>query len=129
MAPGAASPLLVAVPAVGLAAGLAGVALRRRAPTAAPAAALAAVAAVAGWGLLRIDVLWKPVLPTGLAYGLDRAGTALALALAGAAAVLVVGSGGLILSRAGAESCSGSVLTVCRVRMTPNTAGPRAPPT
>jgi hypothetical protein len=98
-AQGAASPLLVAVPAVGLAAGLAGVVLRRRAPTAATVAVLAAVAAVVGWGLLRIDVLWKPVLPTGLAYGLDRAGTALALALAVAAAVVVVQGGGLALSR------------------------------
>jgi hypothetical protein len=96
---GAASPLLVAVPAVGLAAGLAGVALRRRAPTQATVAVLAAVAAVIGWALLRIDVLWKPVLPTSLAYGLDRAGTTLALALAVAAAVLVVQGGGLALSR------------------------------
>jgi hypothetical protein len=98
-AQGAASPLLVAVPAVGLVAGLAGVVLRRRAPTPATVAVLAAVAAVVGWGLLRIDVLWKPVLPTALAYGLDRAGTALALALAVAAAVLVVQGGGLALSR------------------------------
>jgi hypothetical protein len=98
-AQGAASPLLVAVPAVGLAAGLAGVALRRRAPTAATVAVLAAVAAVVGWGLLRIDVLWKPVLPTGLSYGLDRAGTALALALSVAAAALVVQGGGLAISR------------------------------
>jgi len=52
-----------------------------------------------GWALLRIEVLWKPVLPTGLPYGLDRAGTVLALALAAAAAVLVVQSGGLLLRR------------------------------
>jgi hypothetical protein len=96
---GAASPLLVAVPTVGLAAGLVGVVLRRRAPTPATVAVLAGVAAVVGWALLRIDVLWKPVLPTGLAYGLHRAGTALALALAVSAAALVVWSGGLAFSR------------------------------
>jgi hypothetical protein len=97
-AQGAASPLLVAVPVVGLGAALVGVVLRRRrgrTPRVAAASALAASAAVLGWGLLRIDVLWKPVLPTGLAYGLDRAGTTLALALAVAAAVLVVQGGGL----------------------------------
>jgi hypothetical protein len=102
-AEGAASPLLVVVPAVALAAGLAGVAgtvwRRPRFTTAATVATLAGVAALVGWALLRIEVLWKPVLPTGLPYGLDRAGTVLALALAAGAAVLVVQGGGLLLRR------------------------------
>jgi hypothetical protein len=95
---GAASPLLVAVPLAGLVAAGLGVVLARRAAPAsiAPTAAvLAAAAAVLGWGVLRIDVLWKPVLPTGLAYGADRAGTALALGLAAAAAVVTVAAAGI----------------------------------
>jgi hypothetical protein len=59
---------------------------------------LAAAAAVAGWGVLRLDVLSKPVLPTVIDAWLDRAGTALALALALASAGLVVWGSGLALS-------------------------------
>jgi hypothetical protein len=44
--------------------------------------------------VLRLEVLWRPVLPTELTYGLDRAGTAVALGLAVAAAGLVVRGGG-----------------------------------
>jgi hypothetical protein len=103
---GAASPLLVVVPLAGLvAAGLAVVLARRAAPAsvAPTAAVLAAAAAVLGWAVLRIDVLWKPVLPTGLAYGADRAGTALALGLAAAAAVVTVAAAGIPAPAAGAE--------------------------
>ncbi|HLM63711.1 MAG TPA: hypothetical protein VK306_05400 [Acidimicrobiales bacterium] len=90
-----ASPLLVAVPLVGLLAGVLGLGLHRRLPGVAPAATLGAVAAVVGWGLLRLGVLWKPVLPTALPDGVDRAGTVLALGLAVAAAVTGVLAGGL----------------------------------
>jgi hypothetical protein len=64
---------------------------------------------VIGWGVLRADVLWKPVLPTDLPYNLDRGLTALALGLAVAAAGLVVWSGGLVLSpgRATAATAGG----------------------
>ncbi|HEY8523653.1 MAG TPA: hypothetical protein VIL48_01735 [Acidimicrobiales bacterium] len=106
-AQGAASPLLVAVPAVALVVGLAGLAgiLRGRGRAGragipwGPVATLAGVAAVLGWAALRLEVLWKPVLPTTLPANLDRAGTALALALAAGAAALVVASGGLVLGR------------------------------
>jgi hypothetical protein len=113
-APGGAGAnrLLVVVPALGLVAGALGLgfALRsaggdahlargrpERATVAAPVATtatLAGAAAAAGWCVLRLEVLWRPVLPTELTYGLDRAGTAVALGLAVAAAGLVVRGGG-----------------------------------
>ena len=96
-----ASPLVVLVPAVGVLGGVAGLALRRRAPVVAAAGTLAAVAAVVGWGVLRLAVLWKPVLPTAWPANLDRAGTALALGLAVAAAAAVVVGGGLAPALAG----------------------------
>jgi hypothetical protein len=105
---GAANPLLVAVPLAALLAGGAGLALGLRArgrgalASAAPVALLAGVAAVLGWGLLRLEVLWKPVLPTGLPYGVDRAATTLAMALVVAAAGLVVQGGGLAVARVSA---------------------------
>jgi hypothetical protein len=103
-----ANPLRVVVPAVGLVAGALGLgcalwlprndarlaqARPERAGVAATVvttATLAAAAAAAGWCLLRLEVLWTPVLPTELSYGLDRAGTAVALGLAVAAAGLAV---------------------------------------
>ncbi len=93
-----ANPLLVVVPFTGALVGLTGALLRRRASSAAAAATLAGAAAVLGWGLLRLPVLWKPVLPTDLPPGVDRAGTAGALGLAAAAAALVVLAGGLALN-------------------------------
>ena len=101
------SPLIVVVPAVGLAGGVAGLALRRRAPAIAAAGTLAAVAAVVGWGLLRLAVLWKPVLPTTLPANADRAGTALALGVAAAAAATVVLGGGMALLPAGGPARNG----------------------
>jgi hypothetical protein len=98
-----ADPLLVAVPvagvllgvvAVGCAAGVAGQA--GRSGRVGPTATLAAAAAVIGWAVLRLDVLWTPVLPTELPAGVDRAVTALALGLALASAGLVVWLGGLV---------------------------------
>ncbi len=89
-----ANPLLVVIPLVGLVAAVAGVVLRRR--TAGPTLTLAAAAAVIGWGLLRAEVLWTPVLPTELPASVDRATTALALGLCAAAAGLIVWSGSLL---------------------------------
>jgi hypothetical protein len=110
------SPLLVAVPIVGLAAAGLGIALRRRlGRRAAVALTLAAAAAVAGWGVLRLDVLSKPVLPTVLDAWVDRAGTTLALALAVASAALVVWGSGLVPNDGrGSETRAGSAATVAR---------------
>ena len=103
-----ANRLLVVVPVVGLVAAALGLGFALRsagidarlagcrperatvAATVATTATLAAAAAAGGWCVLRLEVLWRPVLPTELTYGLDRAGTAVALGLAVAAAGLVV---------------------------------------
>jgi len=77
----------VAVPVVGIVCAVAAVFLRGRV---ANAVGLAAASAVGGWAALRFEVFTKPILPTDLAPGLDRAGTASALGLALAAAVLLV---------------------------------------
>ena len=66
-------------------------AARKRVP--ADLCGLASAAALGGWVLLRFSVLANPVLPTHLAPGLDKAGTALVLAFAVAAAVLGVQGG------------------------------------
>ena len=102
------NPLVVVVPALGAVAAVAGLVLRGRPPWGA-AATLASAAAVIGWGVLRADVLWKPVLPTDLPYNLDRACTALALGLSVAAAGLLVWSGGLAVGprRATAATAGG----------------------
>ena len=57
-----ANPLLVAVPLVGLVAAGLGLAFRGRGTG--PTATLAGATAVVGWGVLRANVLWMPVLPT-----------------------------------------------------------------
>jgi hypothetical protein len=110
------NPLLVAVPVVGLAAAALGIALGRRlGRRAAAALTLAAAAAVVGWGLLRLDVLSKPVLPTVLDAWVDRAGTTLALALALASAGLVVWGSGLAPSHdGGSETRTGTPASVAR---------------
>jgi hypothetical protein len=84
-------PVVTAV--VGLVAGVAGLVVHRRDVRA--VATLAAGAAVIGWALLRLEVLWTPVLPTAVPYTVDRGLTAVALGLAAAGAVLVAWSGGL----------------------------------
>jgi hypothetical protein len=78
----------VVVPGVGVLCTAAAVGLRRR-PGPASALALAATAAAGGWAILRVAVFTKSILPTNLAPDLDRAGTALAMGLAFAAAVLL----------------------------------------
>jgi hypothetical protein len=98
------SPLLVAVPLAGLVAAGLGLALARRLGRRfLLSATLAGVAAVLGWAVLRLDVLWKPVLPTVLDAGLDRAGTALSLSLALVSAGLVVWGSGIALMEAAAD--------------------------
>lgn len=92
---GGGNPLLWILPAVALAAGVVAVALRAK-PTAA-VLVLASVASTSGWAVLRLRVLTKPVLPTDLSAGLDRATTATALAISVAAAYLAVTSGALKL--------------------------------
>jgi hypothetical protein len=108
------SPLLVAVPLAGAAAAGLGLTVGRRMGRRAVAAmTLAAAAAVAGWGVLRLEVLSKPVLPTVLDAWLDRAGTTLALALALASAGLVVwGSGPVLADDHESESKTGAAATV-----------------
>jgi hypothetical protein len=110
------NPLLVVVPLVGLVAAGLGIALRRHVGRRAAAAlTLAAAAAVVGWGVLRLDVLSKPVLPTVLDAGADRAGTTLALALALASAGLVVWGSGLVPSDdRGSKTKAGSAATAAR---------------
>jgi hypothetical protein len=110
------NPLLVAVPVVGLAAAGLGIALRRRlGRRAASALTLAAAATAVGWGVLRLDVLSKPVLPTALDASVDRAGTTLALALALASAGLVVWGSGLVPSNdLGSETRTGTAAGVAR---------------
>ena len=59
--------------------------------------ALASVAMLSGWALFRIEVLFKPVLPTELPAALDRIVVALALGVSVGAAVVAILSGGLRL--------------------------------
>ncbi len=86
--------LVVLLPAVALVAGAVAVALHRRAIGV--IASLLSVATLAGWAIMRITVLTKPILPTSANYDVDRIGTALAIGAAIGAAVLAVRSGGLV---------------------------------
>ncbi|HEU5150251.1 MAG TPA: hypothetical protein VFU19_07125 [Iamia sp.] len=87
------SPLVVILPAIAVVAGIIVVIQRGRVLRA--VAALAGAAAVGGWALVRIQVLWKAILPTSLPAGTDRLLTAVALGAAAGAAALVVRSGAL----------------------------------
>ena len=89
------NPLLWILPVVAVAAAAAAVTRAKR--PSAVVLALAAVATLSGWALLRVKVLTKPVLPTDLPAGLDRATTAAALAVALGGAYLLVASGALKL--------------------------------
>ncbi|MEY2570160.1 MAG: hypothetical protein QOE63_510 [Acidimicrobiaceae bacterium] len=86
--------LVVLLPGIALIAAIVALVLHKRAIGV--IASLLSVATLAGWTIMRIAVLTKPVLPTSLSYNVDRAGTALAIGVAIAAAVLAVSSGGLI---------------------------------
>jgi hypothetical protein len=92
---GGGNPLLWALAAVALAAAIGALVLGDR--PVGVVLALASVAALFGWGLFRVQVLLKPVLPTDLPYLLDRATVALALGTSLAAAFLTVTSGTLKL--------------------------------
>lgn len=87
------SALVVILPAIAAVAGL--IILIQRGRVLRAVAGLAGAAAVGGWAIVRLEVLWKAVLPTSLAAGTDRALTAVALGAAGGAAALVVRSGAL----------------------------------
>jgi len=88
------SALVVIVPAIGLVAALAaGLLLWRGVRGLAGVTLLASAAALGGWALLRLTVLFKPVLPSDLPPSFDRAATAVAIGIAGAVAVLTFHSG------------------------------------
>lgn len=92
--PGAGAMVVtVALPAVAVVAAVTGFILRPL-PTKV-ISGLAAVAALAGWVATRYSVLSKAVLPTELSFNLDRAGTAVVIGVAVAAAALLVRSGAL----------------------------------
>jgi hypothetical protein len=90
-----ANPLLWGLPAAALLAGTLALAVRGK--PAGPISGLAAVALLAGWGLLRLTALLRPVLPSELPDVVDRASVALALGASVGAAVLIVTSGALAL--------------------------------
>jgi hypothetical protein len=92
---GAGNPLLWILAAIALVAALGAAA--RAARSSGVILALASVAALSAWGLLRISVLLKPVLPSDLPPALDRATVAAALGAALATAYLAVTSGMLAL--------------------------------
>jgi hypothetical protein len=92
---GGGNPLHWALAAVALVTAVGAVVLAKRA--AGVVLTLASVAALSGWGLFRIEVLFNPVLPTDLPYALDRTVVALALGVSVGAAVVAVLSGGLSL--------------------------------
>lgn len=84
------SAVRFAVPVVALVGAAIALATARRQPRVAEVAGIAAVAALTGWAARRLGVLTKPVLPTLLAFDLDRAGTALALGAATGTVALVL---------------------------------------
>ena len=92
---GGGNPLHWALAAIALVTALGAVLLAGRA--AALVLTLASAAALSGWGLFRIEVLFKPVLPTDLPYALYRTVVALALGVSVGAAVVAVLSSGLAL--------------------------------
>lgn len=87
------SALVVILPAIALVAGVIVVMQRGRVLRA--VAGLAGAASLGGWAVVRIQVLWKAILPTSLSAPTDRALTAVALGAAVGAAIAVVRSGAL----------------------------------
>jgi hypothetical protein len=92
---GGGNPLHWVLAVVALVTGAGAVALARR--PVGVVLTLASVAALSGWALFRIEVLFKPVLPTDLSYALDRTVVALALGVSVGAAVIAIVGGGLRL--------------------------------
>jgi hypothetical protein len=82
-----ASVLVLALPALGVVAAVVAVVLAVRGRSGS-VAVLGAVALLAGWGLMRVSVLWHPELPTVLPAEADRTGVAVVLALAAVAGAL-----------------------------------------
>lgn len=92
--PGAStSTLVVILPAVAVV--TAALALLGKGRVSRAVAALAGAGALGGWALVRIQVLWKAILPTSLPAAGDRALTAFALGVVVGASVLVIRSGAL----------------------------------
>jgi hypothetical protein len=87
------SALVVVLPAVAIVGGTLAVLQRGRVVRA--VGALAGAAAVGGWAVVRLGVLWHAEVPTDLAPVTERALTSLALGTAIGAAVVVVRSGAL----------------------------------
>ena len=92
---GGGNPLHWVLAAVALVTGAAALAFARR--PAGVVLTLASVASLSGWALFRIEVLFKPVLPTDLSFALDRTVVALALGVSVGAAVVAIGGAGLRL--------------------------------
>jgi hypothetical protein len=107
-----ANPLLWGLPAVGLATAVAALLLHRR--PAGPVAGLASVAVLAGWGLLRLSALLRPVLPSDLPDPLDRGSVALALGASLGAALLLVTAGALSLPTPDEEDETGPGASAAR---------------
>lgn len=92
--PGAStSTLVVILPALAALAGI--LVLVRRGRILRAVVTLAGAAALGGWALVRVQFLWKALLPTSLPAATDRLLTSLALGAAAGAAVLVIRSGAL----------------------------------
>jgi hypothetical protein len=89
------NPLEIVLPAVALIAAIVGLVFHRK--PVGVIAILASLAALAGWAIMRITVLFHPILPTDAPFWFDRASTALALGCSLGAAVLAVRSGALVL--------------------------------
>lgn len=86
--PGAGGTILTAlVPVVGLLGAVAAAA--SRSATVRRVTLAVATASLAGWALLRIEVLDRAVLPTSLPTAIDRAATALALGMAVGTAIIL----------------------------------------
>ncbi|QYG94348.1 hypothetical protein HC251_24720 (plasmid) [Iamia sp. SCSIO 61187] len=92
--PGAStSTLVVILPAIAVIAGV--VVLIGRSRVLRGVVALAGAAALGGWALVRIQVLWKALLPTSLPASVDRSMTAVALGAVIGVAALIIRSGTL----------------------------------
>jgi hypothetical protein len=89
------NPLEIALPAIATVAALFSVLLHRK--PLGVVFTLASVATLSGWAIMRLSVLFNPVLPTDFPFGLDRGATACAIGCSIAAAVLAVRSGALVL--------------------------------
>ena len=109
---GGGNPLHWALAAVALATGVGALLLAKRA--AGVVLTLASAAALSGWGLFRVQVLFNPVLPTELPYPLDRTIVALSLGVSVGAAVVAVLSSGLSLPALADDATDSNAATASR---------------